>query len=411
MALWDDSGFNALLQKPWIVESVITADEARAISVMGSSGLTALVDTILEKSWVQDEITRDEAEIIESLIWTAVTWWGGDPPGDWLALLEGAAIEILGMPFLDSVEGADALAVRSLSETNFADSPAFLELMHHPTISDGITDEEARIVAVLDFSSHHSDPELNDMLLDPARVSVEHKTLSTPTSGDVELAVIRTKTGAGPVMDLLEHSVQTVEEFMGEPLPVSYVGLLLVDTPDNWIQGTNFGTHINITLHSRYNVDDGGSTEDFAVVLAHEVAHYYWGGSSRAWIYEGAANFMAVVSENARVGVALEPLIVHFCDVDSIAELDRSKPDPSWVTGCDYYLGEQLFLDLYHNLGRETFRQGFRSLYLKSQQDDPTDECEGTFLDICHVEAAFKAGISAEVAAKVDEVIDRWYGE
>ena len=61
-------------------------------------------------------------------------------------------------------------------------------------------------------------------------------------------------------------------------------------------------------------------------------------------------------------------------------------------------------------LGEDTFQQGFRGLYLKRLQDDPTDDCEGTGLGICHLEAAFKAGASGSVAAKVDEVVGRWYG-
>ena len=400
-AAWDADLFDALLQKPWVLDSVLTADEARVISTMGSSGASTLTDAILEKSWVQDEITRDEATIIENLVWMAVTWWGEDAPDDWPALLQGAAIEILGMPFLDSVEGADASAVRSLSNTSLVDSPAFLEFLDHPTLSDGITDAEARIVAVLDSGSHHSDPVLNNMLLEPGQAIVEHKVINTPTSGDIELAVVRTRPWAQQSMDFLEHAVRAVEEFMGDPLPVSYVGLLLVDWQENFLMGTNFGTHINITMHPKYG-------DDIADTVAHEVAHYYWMGN-RSWVDEGAANFMAVVSENARVGVPLEPLILHFCDVDSIAELDRSKEHPTLTTGCDYYLGEQLFLDLYRTLGRETFQQGFRSLYLKSRPEDRTDDCEGTFLDICHVEAAFKTGVSDDLAARVDEVIDRWY--
>ena len=77
---------------------------------------------------------------------------------------------------------------------------------------------------------------------------------------------------------------------------------------------------------------------------------------------------------------------------------------------CNYSLGERIFLDLYNILSEETFRRGFRNLYLKAQAEDYSDDCEGTDLGICHLVAAFKADASEADAAKVDEVVERWYG-
>ena len=70
--------------------------------------------------------------------------------------------------------------------------------------------------------------------------------------------------------------------------------------------------------------------------------------------------------------------------------------------------GSRFSLDLYNSLGEDTFRQGFRSLYLKSQVEDYSDDCEGTDLGICHLVAAFKADVSEADAAKVDEVVAQW---
>ena len=95
---------------------------------------------------------------------------------------------------------------------------------------------------------------------------------------------------------------------------------------------------------------------------------------------------------------------------NNISELEATDPERGTDEyRCNYALGSRLFVDLYHVLGENTFRQGFRSLYLKRLQDDPTDDCEGTGLSICHLEAAFKAGASDDVAAKVDDVVGRWY--
>ena len=79
-------------------------------------------------------------------------------------------------------------------------------------------------------------------------------------------------------------------------------------------------------------------------------------------------------------------------------------------------MGERFFLNLYNTLGEAAYRRGFRSLYLKSRgfygdfRDNSSDTCAGSDLNICHVEAAFKAGASEAAAAQVDEIIDRWYG-
>ena len=75
---------------------------------------------------------------------------------------------------------------------------------------------------------------------------------------------------------------------------------------------------------------------------------------------------------------------------------------------CSYSLGFRLFRDLYRELG-EGFWDGLRLLYQKSQMDDDSDECSGTSLGACHVEAAFKAGATDEAIAAVDDVFDFWY--
>ncbi len=74
-------------------------------------------------------------------------------------------------------------------------------------------------------------------------------------------------------------------------------------------------------------------------------------------------------------------------------------------------MGEGLFLDLYNNLDADTFRQGFRNLHRKSLQDDDTDDCDGTKLGICHLKSAFQAAVPSDAdAAKVTDIVSRWYG-
>ena len=141
-AIWHPDTFDGLLQLPWLADS-ITTDETEAVFGIRWSARRApqLVDRILEKPWVQDGITRDEALVIYSLYWTIRV--------EDESLQEEVIqkiIEILNMPFLDTVESTDAMAVRELERLEDAGSAEFLQRLAHPTLSDGITDDEAKIV-------------------------------------------------------------------------------------------------------------------------------------------------------------------------------------------------------------------------------------------------------------------------
>ena len=223
------------------------------------------------------------------------------------------------------------------------------------------------------------------------------------------MAVVRIRDQVTPSMDYLEHSVRTIEEFMTHPLPTSFIALFYDDAVFPESGGTNFGTHMAMQL--LYDVENSRWWEYTAHVIAHEVAHYYWSGNS-SWIDEGAAELLASISENRRIAEPVGTTNNPCASAKTIAELEAIEPENLGEKGfnCNYYLGEAIFLELYHTLGEETFRQGFSNLYRKSLHDDPNDDCEGTELGICHLVAAFKSDAPRDVAARVDAVVSRWYG-
>ena len=120
---------------------------------------------------------------------------------------------------------------------------------------------------------------------------------------------------------------------------------------------------------------------------------------------EGAADFLVIISENARVG---RPMVANRepCLLDNIRDLEVAG---SYESGCEYSLGQRLFLDLYHSLGEDTFREGFRNLYLKRLRNAPDDGCDDNELGICHLKHAFRSVATPEAAVTVDNVISRWY--
>lgn len=411
---------------PWFADGVDAAVEGAVVDAIGAiAGEDAgLAGYIVNLDWVADGISAAEASAIGHLYYiayddaalaaavAALPWFADgitaaensvvDNLGYIMDADAGLAGRIVGMPFLAALAAADVVAVESLSDLAYFEGPVFRQVMYHPTLRGGITDEWAGIVAVLGGVGD-TNPALIDALLNPQRVTVERRRVDLPHSGRVDLAVIRTGAGAQRSMDLLEHSVRSVEGFMGEPLPVGYVALLFEHATGGYSDGTYFGTHI--AALPDYDVDDGGEDAAFAGhLIAHEVAHYYW-SNGVDWVDEGAADLMASISENARTGAAVAVTNPPCAEVGSIAELERLNPDAyADAFDCNYALGERFFVALYQSVGDGDFRRGFRSLYRMAQVEDDADDYAGTAVGIGHIKEAFRGNADA-----VSEAMALWY--
>ena len=282
-------------------------------------------------------------------------------------------------------------------------------MLHIPSITDGITDAEARTVATL-WGVARYNSELIDTLLDPDRVELEEREIDLPHTGRVRLTIIRTKPGAAISMDLTETAVRTVEGFMSMALPQREVITLYADATKGGFGSQNFWTHIG---HATWR-DTENSPAGRIPHYAHEVGHYYFRGSERRLV-RGSLRGRPVFSKPYR------PTPTQECRSDpGNSPAPRREISRNWrawlrqvLAGpaglCPYSLGERLFHDLYRNMDETTFRLGFRRLYLLSQNDNPRDRCDGTKLNICHVRAAFTTDVSPETAAIVEMVIARWY--
>ena len=233
-----------LLRTPWL-EDGPDVNEIDAIERLNWTTQTSpeLGDKLWQKSWMQDGITADEVTVMQNLNRIA-------RPEDetFQQQVIDVAIRILDMPFLESVESADALAVRSLERISDKGSDVLLQIISHPTLSDGITDEEAKIVALLGGTYTYS-PESVGFLLRGTGVYLEERVIELPHSGEVLLTIIRIRDKVTPSMDFLEHSVRTIEEFMGQPLPTNYIAYFFDDAVLADAGGQNFGTHITSKLY------------------------------------------------------------------------------------------------------------------------------------------------------------------
>ena len=407
----------------WVQDGV-EGVEADAIDWMSNFGDAEVASAVVSLGWMQDGIEGLEVKTIEELSYIAyenaevalnvvsLSWVQDSVNGAEAALIEdfgsiagndaGAALQIVGMPFIETIEPPDISAMASLRQLAAFKPETFVRVMSHAALPDGISNDIAPIVATLNGVAD-TNPILIDVLLDASKVLLERRTITLPLSGDVILFIIRTSPGAGRSMDLLEHSVRGAEQYMGAPLPTNYVGLLYENAVRESFAGTNFGTHIAIL--PKFDIDDGTAEAEFAGSnIAHEVAHYYWSGNAD-WVDEGAAEFMASIIERDRTGRSIGATNSPCPHARNIAELERLDIAEDGIEfGCNYSLGERLFLDLNRTLGDTQFRQGFRELYIASAARDDTDDYGSASIGIGHVREAFRLG---EIATNT--VITRWY--
>ena len=354
------------------------------------------IDTnLVAWSWFNDGVDGDETLLVEELVGLYIR-------------SRDMAMKVSLMPFMETVEFADIMAVRSLALLYEKGGSRLLgEVMAHPSLLFGIDDDEAKIVATL-----HSVAEFGTdqvwRLFTPGIVKVEERRIELPLTGTVDLAVIRTQRGAARGMDLLEHSVRQAEEVMQLPLPTRYVAVLFTETVPCCAPAINWGTHISTLI--RYDVDEDHYTAEYsAMLMAHEVAHYYWRDNA-FWVNEGTANLMAIWTEQARTGRPMDPMARLCPDARYLVRLDEMKSaGEEFAFECHYSLSERLFLDLHRNMDEGVFFAGFRRLHRLSLEDDLEDVCFGTRLTDCHVRSAFTGLADSETDDVVDRVVSRWH--
>ena len=406
------NALNALLRKPWVEDGlsdpelrIVTTlrlisanDEDAALRVIGlpfletveptdadavddlgrlaHSSSTAF-DALMDRAWVEGSIGKTEISVIKGIGWIT--------DND-----EDAALRVIAMPFLETIEPVDGAAVYSLGRLASNNPQVLQQVMVHPSLSGGITDEWAKAATAVGLVAA-TNPDLIDVLLEPGGVVVEERLIDLPLAGEALLTIIGIGERPASGMDALEHAVRSVETLMGMPFPSSSVILVLLHLAPAF----NAGSLIALPA----NVDGSPVSGWFEGAIIHEVAHYYWRGNW-GWINEGAAGIIEDIVDEARDGKPVDADNFPCALADDIAEFERlSLAGEPGIYRCSYTLGKRIFLDLYRTLGEEAFRRGFTNLYLMLK--------EGR-LEISHLKDAFKAA-APEAAAVIDTIAARWY--
>ena len=389
-----------MLGLSWVQDNLASA-EAQIVYGMGEATRLnpELSEKILQKPWIQDDITRDEGIVVHYLYRLARR-----TDETTQERMVDVALAIIDMPFLDEVTFGEAQATVALYRVARSYPDIFQAIVSHPNVQDGITDQEAKVIAVLRTPALF-EPEVIPHLLDgldgTGGVYLEERTIQLPLNGETLLTIVRTENRTNASMDYLEHAVRFNEKFMAAPLHTNYVALYFGPNANQTYTAHYSGTHIAMA-------SDRDGPERKANVFAHEIGHYYFNDSSTRWINEGAPEIITFVSEYERAGYPLETHFNPPCD--DIKTLPESNPDEHKL--CTYYLGGAFFLDLYRTLGEDTFLQGFRALYGLRLGGDP--DCEYflgcTDLNVHHVVEAFTSNVPEDAADKFKDVLVKWYG-
>ena len=346
--------------------------------------------------WVQDAVSEVEYDAL-----------------DWLSNLGVKDIPnlaaIIAMPFLQTPDTTDVLALRSMH--NLARKEVLVPLIEHAAFLDGISESETTLVAAA--GTVYRDPQEVGRMLDPGYATIESSTSET----GVQLSIIRTGTQAQDwTAGALGDAVEFAEQTMLLDLPVDHVVLVLSEKAlrSTTVAGTNYG--FAISYSPEYEQMWGTfESRELQLGLVHEVAHFYWIGNA-GWIDEGLAN---TVDYMHGIDIGLSPGQLKTprknCEAHDLQMLSEKPPAldaPQYY--CNYYLGTTLFLELRESIDDAEFGKRLRDLYdlsLTKQADVQTPgiaSVRQVFIDqTAIVEKHWSGALNAPENRPFDEGVSR----
>ena len=404
LGLGDIALLKSALALSWVQDEITEAESVAIDRLYGLSyAEVSLATAAIALTWVQDDITEIESNVIKYLGWTAFH----DAE---------AVASIVPMPFMESLEEDDLLAIRGIYELTSDEDADLLEaLLEHPMTAGGITDAHTTLVAA---ASTLWDAEEIRRMLTPGYANIETVSSGTQFTPNLKISIVRagtqhqTWTAAG-----IGEAVEFAEKILQAPLPLSHVIVVLNDKAFGPIfGGAHFGFAFSLAPEDE-QPRDSSDGHYFQSGIVHETAHYYWRDNAD-WIDEGIANifeYMYGVQSGISPGLLEKPrrdnCEAH--DLEMITEWDPRQENRDNFF-CNYFLGQSLFLDLHEDLGEEKFNEKLRELYLltlvkeKSEDEAGIAEVRLAFRDQSEiVERHWSGGLNAPENRPIDEGIYR----
>ena len=350
-------------------------------------------NALMEKSWIQDEITRDEATAIERVYW--ITRAYRDEP----TRLRVSAIvaALLDMPFMDSVEPGDAVALEALHASDYHGK--LNHILAQPVFQNGISDAEIPLAILASYIARTGgDDKKLERILVPGYVDIDTVSRPTALSPHMKVSIIRTGTERQPwIADAAFDAVELLEQVYGLPLPVGHV-VMVISRESTCGCTWGFAFDIPLEWDQGRNTFDGHRLQGHIV---HELAHSYY-VTWEYWMHEGVARTFEYLYgvekgldpdsyKNWRGGCEDH-------DLRMFSEKAITPDSPEWRLGCAYYLGGNLFRELLDHLGAEEFGARLKELRLTYLHTPPA----GRYVGIHEVRQVF--------ATESDIVEKHWSG-
>ena len=374
-----------LLSFAWVAAEDFSGDQLSAITLIRDmfQEFPTVAKEVLGLTWVRDDMTRTESWALGDfrsiarndleLAWHVLKSPFMEAPflqRDAYALEALNAFSRSGPPPGIVQSGSDAVlgsgARVGLSEGS---SDVLAQLAGQSWFSDGLDDEDAALL----HGISHSRADFRQALIETNYVVTA--SVALPLTGEMGLAVVR-HTPFPPddqILKTLEQGVRIIEDFMGAPLPVGDVTLLLVE-PEFWFSEARaeifrFSQTGGGPLDPAYvrgivtaaNPTNGPPTRS----LYHELGHYYLELGPR-WLQEGLANFLEAYTVARTGGEGLGERLAHLELSERCAENIWDHVNPYRGGQCNYELGEKFLLGMYAALGPEAVSAALRELYTRA---------------------------------------------
>ena len=379
--------------------SVYDLAEIRNWEYAGQNAASA-VARIRSIGWIVDGLqTVDEFNAAERLVNIAI-----DAPDTLDILLDNHTLS-------EGLKPLDLPALLSLQRLAQNRPERLAPLTAAGWFRDGLTSDEAAIVAVLYDRSRFESPEFDDIVSDPESLEVTMGEARNGAGESVPIAVIRSGAvpAGSPVMTTARMAVPIYEEMFAAPLPTPAIVFHITDYVAGTAAGTNYQTHITL----KPEIDRNEQPDFGRHTVFHEIAHYYLYAEPE-WYAEGGAEFAASYARKATQGAPIAATNSPCAAAASLSEVERRTPgdrreaqSDADLWRCNYSLGERLLLSLYRELGEERFLQGWRALYAELLRE-PSYPAQRDFSETDLRVAWLRAGGMAGQPA-LEHIWDQWY--
>ena len=375
-----------LLSFPWIAAGDHSGNQISAVTVILEmlQEFPTVAKEVLGFPWVQDDMTLTELRALVSireiarndldLAWHVLKSPFMEPPllhRDAYALGALSSISISG-PF-SGINVPDSAADPGPGVRLSKGNPELLaQLAGQSWFSDGLDDDDAALLHGISYAKG----DFREALIETNYVA--STTVTLPLTGEMGLAVVRHTPflSDDQTLKTLEEGVRIMEDFMGAPLPVGDVTLLLVE-PEFWTLEAR-AQHFRFIQHgdplkpayvrgiiSAVNPQPGPPTR----TLYHEVGHNYLLDGPR-WLEEGLANFLEAYTVARTGGERLEERLAYLESSERCAENIWDHVNPYTGGQCNYELGEKFLLGMYATLGPDAVSAALKELYTQTVISD-----------------------------------------